>query len=134
MIKPFLTLCAVAVALAGWVAGNPEGQFGFSTDQFVTYNRIPVPIADLQVRSDGTMRAIGKSHQIPVQQLAWLAQPQPEVVIIASGWSGDAHAAGWVTELARTQVLTMPTGEALQRFNELRAQGVRVAIHVHSGC
>lgn len=136
MRKPILLLSAVGLltVLAAWMIGNPSGGFGLSVSQLTTFNRLPVPLADLQVRTDGTMRMVGKSHQIPVEQLAWLAKPQPEVLIIASGWQGDARPAGPLQNVKGTKILTMRTGQALELFNTLWQQGVRVAIHVHSGC
>ncbi len=105
-----------------------------SVSQLTTYNRLPVPLSDMQVRSDGTMRVVSRgSHQIPVEQLAWLVQPEPQVLIIAGGWQGDARAAGPL-QLKGTKILVLRTGQALALFNSLREQGVRVAIHVHSGC
>jgi hypothetical protein len=38
------------------------------------------------VAAPGTMRVVGKSHEIGTEQLAWLAKPEPEVLIIAGGW------------------------------------------------
>jgi hypothetical protein len=134
--KPILVVGAVGVIIitAGWIAVNPAGRFGMSRDMLTTYNRLPVPFLDLQVRSDGTMRVVGKSHQIATEQLAWLARPEPEVLIIAGGWQGDARAAGPLDDFKGTRVLTLPTGKALELFNSLRERGVRVAIHVHSTC
>jgi hypothetical protein len=128
------TVVGVGIAVVAWTAANPGRRFGVSTDMLTTYNRLPYPLVDVQVRSDGATRVVAKSHKIGAEQLAWLAQPEPEVLIIASGWQGDARATGWPAGLTRTRVLTLRTGEALRQFNALREQGVRVAIHVHSTC
>ncbi len=125
---------AVVVFVTAWVALNPAGRFGLSRDMLTTYNRAPVPFADLEVRSDGAMRLVGKTHQVGAEQLAWLARPKPDVLIIATGWQGEVRAAGRPADLARTTFLTLPTGQALATFNALRARMVQVAIHVHSTC
>lgn len=136
MRKAILVVSALVVSMvvAGWIAVNPGGRFGMSTQMLTTYNRLPVPFVDMQVRSDGAMRVVEKVHKIGADQLVWLATPEPAVLIIAGGWQGDARVAGQLEGLKRTKVLTLRTGEALALFNSLREQGVHVAIHVHSTC
>ena len=136
MKKPVLIAVAVVVVVvvAGWIAANPVRRFGLSTQALTTYDRVPFPYVDLQVRSDGESRTVRKLHRIQTEQLMWLTTPEPEVLIIAGGWQGDARAIEPVGPLPRTKVLTLPTGKALELFNSLREQGVRVAIHVHSSC
>ena len=124
----------VSMVVAGWITVNPGGRFGMSTQMLTTYNRLPLPFVDVQVRSDGAMRVVEKVHKISADQLVWLATPEPAVLIIAGGWQGDARVAGQLEGLKRTKVLTLRTGEALALFNSLREQGVHVAIHVHSTC
>ncbi len=124
----------LGVALAGWLAANPGGRFGLSRDMLTTYNRLPVPLADVQVRSDGAMRLTRKTHRVAEDQLAWLASPQPTVLIVAAGWQQDVRIVGEVTQFPQARVVRLPTGEALALFNSLRDQGVQVAIHVHSTC
>ncbi len=120
--------------VAAWLFLNPGGRFGMSRSLFTTYNRVPLPLVDLQVRGDGTMRVVTKTHKIAAEQLAWLAEPEPRFLIIAEGWDGDARVVALPEPLKRVQVLTLRTGEALRMFNSLRARGVKVAIHVHSSC
>ncbi len=136
MRKRILVVAAavLVVLVAAWVALNPCGRFGISNGVLTTYNRVPLPLVDLQVRGDGALRLVGKTHAISAEQLAWLATPAPEVVIIAAGWEGDVRGVARPPALLGTRILTLPTGEALKLFNSLRGQGVRVAIHVHSTC
>ena len=129
-----LAATGVLVLMAGWVVANPGGRFGMSRDGLTTYDRLPFPFVDMQVRSDGAMRLVSKSHRIATQQLAWLARPQPEVLIIAAGWQGDVRGPARLGDLERTRIVALPTPRALALFNSLRDQGVRVAIHVHSTC
>jgi len=104
----FIVCAAIVVIAAGvWILVNPGQRFGISTQAFTTYNRLSLPMVDLQVRGDGAMRLVSKSHKVDAEQLDSLTQ---------------------------VQVLTLRTGEALKKFNSLREQGVRVAIHVHSTC
>ncbi len=130
----FAAAVGLGLALTAWVEVNPGGQFGLSASFLTRYDRLPLPLVDLQVRSDGALRVVRKLHRLGPDELAWLALPQPEVLIIAAGWQGDVRATGWPEALSRARVLTLRTGEALRQFNALRRQGVRVAIHVHSTC
>jgi hypothetical protein len=134
--KPIVVVSALVVGMvvAGWIAMNPGGRFGMSASGLTIYNRLPLPFVGLQVRSDGAMRVVEKVHKIGADELAWLATPEPAVLIIAGGWQGDARAVGQLEGLKRTKVLTLRTGEALALFNSLREQGIRVAIHVHPTC
>jgi len=104
----------VGVLVAGWLAVNPGGRFGVSTSMLTTYNRLPLPFVDMQVRSDGAMRVVGKVHRIGTDRLAWLAEPKPEVLIIAGGWQGDARAIGPLERFEQARLMTPPTGEALK--------------------
>src|SRR5262245_10270924 len=125
----------VLLTLAGWVAINPGGQFGLSRFGLTTYGRVPFPIIDVQVRGDGAFRPVLRSHAIDASRLAWLlAEAPPEVLVIAVGWEGTAKVAGAFRPPAGTELIVLPTGDALATYNSLKAQGVRVAIHVHSTC
>ncbi len=115
-----------------WFVANPRGRFGLSTSMLTTYNRLPLPFADMQVRSDGAMRVVGKTHEVDEARLAWLIEPRPDVLIIAAGWQGDVRIKGPLARFGQMKLLVMRTGKALKVFNSLREQGVRVAIHVHS--
>src|SRR5512135_417217 len=61
----------LAVAVGGWVVVNPGGQFGISRHGVTTFNRMPVPFLDLQVRDDGAVRLRWKSHDINAKGLEW---------------------------------------------------------------
>ncbi len=131
----FLALAVVAVLVVAWLALEPGDRFGHSTSALTTWDRVPLPYVDLQVRGDGTFRVVPKTHRVTAGTLAWLAEPAPDVVIFARGWEGhDARFAGLPPALRSTRILELPTGEALSTFNVLRRQGLRVAIHVHSTC
>jgi hypothetical protein len=132
--KVAVTSVVAAIVVAGWSLANPGGRFGISRFGVTTYARIPVPALDLQVRADGALRVMGKTHEVNTQRIAWLLQPTPEVVIVALGWRGSARTVGLLKVSPGTRVIEVPTGEALALFNTLKDRGVRVAIHVHSTC
>jgi hypothetical protein len=123
------------LTLGGWVAVNPGGEFGLSRFGVTTYSRVPVPFVDLQVRADGAFRPVFKSHNIDASRLEWLlANAAPDILIVAVGWEGAARLAEQFRPPKGTRLVVLPTSEALGAYNSLKAQGVRVAIHVHSTC
>jgi len=129
-----VVLGLLVVAVTGWILVNPGGGFGLSRFGLTTYNRLPIPVIDFEVRADGAVRWITKTHDIQAQGLTWLLTPlPPEVVILALGWRNAAHGP---TDLALsgTKIIVLPTDEALALYNVLKQRGVRVAIHVHSTC
>ncbi len=134
--RPILVvgLAALIPTIGGWVVVNPAGQFGVSRFGVTTFNRVPVPYLDLQVRPDGAVRWRWKSHDLNAEALRWLTDSTPEVLIIGVGWESSARVPEDVAGRRDTRVLVLPTEQALSTFNSLRQRKVRVAIHVHSTC
>ena len=58
----------------------------------------------------------------------------PEVLIVGVGWESTAKVASSFHPPSGTKLLVLPTDEAIATYNSLKAEGVRVAIHVHSTC
>ena len=89
-----VSVVVLSVVLAGWVFVNPGGQFGVCRFGVTTYNRIPVPVLDVQVRADGAIRVVFKTHSIDAQRLAWLLSGRPpEVLVVGIGWDSGAELA-----------------------------------------
>ncbi len=126
---------ALAAVLASWIWANPGAKFGLSRFGVTTYSRLPIPLLDVQVRQDGAIRVLFKSHDIDSGRLAWLVREKhPEVLVVGLGWEESAHLSSGFRPPAGTRIVALPTEAALALFNSLRDQGVRVAIHVHSTC
>jgi len=123
-----------AIAVVLWIAVNPGGRFGISQYGVTTYARLPLPILDVQVRPDGTIHLVGKTHEIGLQRVDWLLKSKPEVLIVALGWTGAATLTDELTATANLRVIALPTDDALALYNDLKDRDVRVAIHVHSTC
>lgn len=125
----------VALALiAGWLFYNPPGAFGVCTFGLTTYGAIPRLVSDLQIRCDGEVRPISKTHDLELKHVEWLLDPQPEVLIIATGWHGATQVAPSVMDLTECEVITLPSNEAGVLYNKLKQEGRKVAIHYHSTC
>ena len=123
-----------AIILVGWVLLNPPGHFGFCMFGLTTYDRIPRPASDLQVRCDGTTRSMEKTHALKLEHVQWLLDPMPSILIIGIGWDGAVHPLEQVKDLKDCEVRILKTGEAIEEYNRLKSQGERVAIHAHSTC
>jgi len=133
--QTLVSLVVVAAVFSGWLLVNPGVGFGISRFGVTTYERIPLPYFDVQVRADGAFRVVAKSHDIDGERLAWLLTPQsPQVLVVGLGWEDSGRLASAFRAPAGTEVLALRTGEAIATYNALRARGTRVAIHVHSTC
>src|SRR5678815_1254730 len=91
-MKPKIKLIAVLVVSAVlstiWLIANPPARFGWCCYACSTYSSCPRLISDFQVCGDGTTRKVTKTHQLSFEQIEWLLDSKPEVLIIALGWDG----------------------------------------------
>ncbi len=117
-----------------WILGNDSDRFGWSGFAFTTFDRIPRPVSDLQIRADGEVRTVEKTHSLDYESVAWLLEPEPEVLIIALGWDRVVRPSDRVKAIRSCALHLLPSGEAAELYNELKDRGVRVAIHYHSTC
>jgi hypothetical protein len=133
MKKKWWVFLGITIAiLAAWIACNPSGGFGFARYAFTVFNRVPRPITDFQVRADGNIRRIAKTHDLNYETVAWLFDEKPELVIVAIGWDGVVEPDERIR--ASSLVRVLKNKEAVELFNQLKRSGKRVAIHYHSTC
>lgn len=133
--RAILAGAIAAAVLGGWIWANPAGRFGLSRFGVTTYSRLPIPILDMQVRQDGALRVLFKTHDINSARLTWLLSGKaPAVLIVGLGWDEASRLSKDFRPPTGTTVVALPTEAALALFNSLRNEGVRVAIHVHSTC
>jgi hypothetical protein len=134
-VKRLLVWAAVVVALVVvWLVFNPPGRFGWCCFGYTTFGGLPRPVTDLQVRADGAVRKVPKTHALSRRDVEWLLQPLPEVLIISTGWEGVVKPDEELRTLKGVEVKIVDSGEAKALFNQLRKAGRRVAIHFHSTC
>ncbi|MHC4506741.1 MAG: MTH938/NDUFAF3 family protein [Planctomycetota bacterium] len=129
-----LVLGALCLAVVGWFVFTPPGDFGHCSFGVTTYNGIPYSRSDIQVRSDGELRRVKKTHDLELGAVEWLLDPEPDVLIIGTGWRGAVKVEKALAETSRCTVEIMTTGEAVRRYGELKGEGKKVAIHIHSTC
>jgi len=132
--KPIVIVAIGLVTLVGWLCINPPGRFGICTFACITYSGIPLPLFDLQVRSDGKTRKVDKTHDLKLEHVEWLLESKPEVLIIATGWDGRAKPSKAVTDLQDCEITILKTGDAVKLYNKLKREKKKVSIHVHATC
>jgi hypothetical protein len=137
-MKPNRKLISMVVVFAGllafWLMANPPGRFGWCCYGYSTYGAWPRPLSDFQVRADRSVRAIAKTHSLAFEQIQWLLDPKPDVLIIALGWDGVTTPDGRILDYKGCEVHRLRNKEAIELFNRLQRSGKRVAIHYHSTC
>ncbi len=127
--------------LSAWIYFNPPGSFGFHIFGLTTYSGIPFPAVDLVVDSSSiipALRAI-KDHMVSEDEFDRLigkrADDWPQYVIIGNGYESRMEVAdGILIRGAGPVVECLPTPEAIERFNELKSQGLEVKAIIHSTC
>lgn len=124
-----------ALLLVGaWLAVNPAQGFGVSFHAYTTFNRAPIPLSDIQVRSDGMMRTVSKTHDLTLQDIEWLLENKPEAVIISTGWQGMVRPGPSILQRKGETFFVLKNAEATELYNRLKKEGQKVAIHYHSTC
>ena len=126
--------CVMVVLLLGWVLLNPPGRLGICAFGLTTYDCIPYPVSDIQIRCDGRTRSVEKTHDLKLEHVQWLLDPMPTVLIISTGWDGVTNPEQKIRDLKDCEVRILKTGEAVKEYNHLKKQGEKIAIHVHSTC
>ena len=128
-------MAAISLLALVWLLLNPPGEFGrMCFFGITTFNGIPRPISDVQVRDDGELRTIPKTHSLEMAHLRWLLETRPEVLVVSTGWDGIVKISEAVRLVKDCEIRILPTKDALRFYHTLKASGKRVAIHVHSTC
>ena len=133
-IRHLLVLTACFATIAVWLHSNPRGQLGWCCYAYSTYNSIPCPVSDFQVRADGKSRKIEKTHNLVLEDIRWLLTPFPDVLIIATGWDGVTKVSTEIRTLKNCEVHILKSNEARALYNHSRDADQQVAIHFHSTC
>jgi hypothetical protein len=117
-----------------WFVVNPIGRFGYCAYGLTVYSALPVPGADIQVRSDVNWRRVGKTHDLRLEAVQWLLESSPDVLIIATGWDGVTRPDQAIVDLHGYEVHIARNAEAIGLYNRFRRAGRLVSIHSHSTC
>ena len=83
----YFILGSVVVLLVVYLVLNPINRFGmFSSFGLTTYSAISYPISDIQVRADGASRLVDKTHVLKLEEIEFLLQDKPDILIIGIGY------------------------------------------------
>ena len=133
--RKFITFLVVLALLSTvWLIANPPGRFGWCCYAYTTYSACPHPITDFQISADGSTRKVSKTHDLRLEQIQWLLDSKPDVLIIAVGWDGITTPDDRIREYRGCEMHIVKNKEAIELFNRLKRAGRRVAIHYHSTC
>jgi hypothetical protein len=123
--------------IAMWFGINHPLRFGLHCFGFTIYSGIPFPVADVVVHANGIpwFRST-KSQEVSHHELNNLVgmsrKSWPDVIIIGTGYHNLVEVDGNIAVGTGIGVESYPTPKAIQRFNELKSQGKRVAAIIHS--
>ncbi|HPS03475.1 MAG TPA: hypothetical protein PLA90_18220, partial [Candidatus Sumerlaeota bacterium] len=79
------------------------------------------------------VRQVPRSHGVRPDQVEWLLESQPDLLIIGTGWQEAVQPDVSIQSSDTCEVLKLPTPEAIRLYNAQRGKR-RVAIHLHSTC
>lgn len=92
---------------------------------------------DVWILADGSIRRRDRDHEFTLNELYFLLEGEPELVMVGTGQSGCVRVDKEAAELAVKQGVKMMddiTPDALKRYNEAVNAGRRVAGAFHVTC
>jgi VanZ family protein len=141
----FITIASLSILLLA-------GSFVLHADENVTHNAyaltvykgIPIPFFDLVIYPDGSFQLVDKKHQFRDRDKDFYLKKGPDILLIGSGSQGNGGK-GFDVEIGAyfkfnvftskgTQVIVLPTPEACEKFNQLKAEGKLVILVLHNTC
>ncbi len=132
LLAILLALVVVPPASTIWPGGITHAQFGLTV-----VGLCPIPLFDVTIGSDGRPGFRDKTHRVTLAEARELAHAGPEILIIANGWDGAVRVDPEVLSpgaLPGVIVEVLRTGEAVARYRQLRREGRKVALLLHSTC
>ena len=132
----YTTLGIIFFIFLIWFVVNPSHAFGYSRFGFTIYNKTPYIGSDLQINSDLELKKIEKTHDLKFEQIEWLLNSNPEVLIISTGWDEKVIPDDQIKNFKdeKTEIKILPSEEAKNLYNKLKEEGTNVSIHYHSTC
>ena len=73
----------------------------------------PRPVSDLQIRADGSVRTVAKTHDLTLEIIKWLVEEKPDVLIISIGWAGVVRPDEQVRSFKECEVHVLKNKEAI---------------------
>ncbi len=129
----FITF-SIIVLLGVWLTLNPQNGFGFSVFGITTFNKIPYIYSDIEISVSGKVRIIEKTHLIEKENVNWLLEENPEILILSKGWDGSIIEIKNVNNTDSYRVIIKNNQEAKKLYKQFKREGKKVAIRYHSTC
>lgn len=125
----------VIFVLIIWIIQNPIGKFGYHGFGYTVYSAIPIPYFDLKIGPDGIPQIREKSHFVSFNEVEEYIESQDYeiILIIGTGYEGMVNVDRKILESTST-IIVLETPEAIEKYNELKDEGKKVAIILHSTC
>ena len=133
LLGSLLAILLLLPASAVWPGGLTHARFGLTV-----VGLLPVPLFDVTIRSNGRPGLRDKTHRVTLEEARGMVDAETEFLIIANGWDGavrvdsEVLAPGALPGGAIVEVLR--TRQAVERYKQLRGEGRRVALLLHSTC
>lgn len=125
-----LAVCAaVPVSWFVWPARILYAGFGLTV-----YGVLPVPVFDTVIDHAGLLHLREKSHRISRDEVATWMLPGVTDVVIGAGWDEQVVVDERARGIAGVRVHVLRTPEAIRTWEELRRDGRRAVLILHSTC
>ncbi|MCA9554429.1 MAG: hypothetical protein KC933_30625, partial [Myxococcales bacterium] len=122
----------IVAAVLAVAASAALGRINHAAFGLTVYGLVPLPLVDLTLGAHGGLHLRPKRHEITAEEVQGLRDDGAELVIIGLGWEERARLDPRLE--GDPTVVALPTGEALEAFEQARAAGKRVALLVHTTC
>ena len=132
--KKIIISCSILVLIVFWFIINPPGVFGYCRFGYTNYNSFPYPISDIQIRSDGEIRKVDKTHRLKIEDIQWLLDDKPQVLIIAIGWDDVTEVNKEIMELKDIEIKLINSSKIGETLDGYKKKNMKIAIHYHSTC
>jgi hypothetical protein len=130
-IVALLALVAVPFSWLVWPARIVHARFGLTV-----YGVLPIPLLDPVIGEDGLLRFRDKTHRIDraeVERIVGEGARDVDVVI-GCGWDRQVRVDPDVRSIPGIRVHVLATPAAIDFYHELRKDGARVVLILHSTC
>jgi hypothetical protein len=128
---------ALGVVVVAWSATALSvrwpGGIAAASHGITVVGACPIVALDVTIDTAGTLGFRPKSHRISWAEIEPLAEGA-EMVLVGTGWAGAAVVDAEVMRHLGGRLEVAKTGEAIQRYRQLRAHGRRVALLAHTTC
>jgi len=132
------------LGLATSYAINRDKNITYCEHGITVYKGIPVVFFDLMIYPNGQMSLLDKKHNYRKQDKRYFLKQEPDILLIASGHQNKGGKGFSISNgtkfifntfsMKGTQLIILPTPDAVKKYNELRKAGKKVFLVLHNTC